>query len=338
MLTAYDQFSARAFEAAGIGHCWWATVGTTVLGHSSTTATTHQDMLTFTGAVARSVHRPLLVADLAFGTYEAGPMDAVHHAVELVRAGAEMVKLEGGSAIAPQIRALVGAGIPVMGHLGFTPQSVNALSGHRVQGRQAEAADQLVAEALAVQEAGASAIVLELVPAEVSARITAELTIPTIGIGAGPSCDGQVLVWQDMAGLSGFAGSSSRPTRSSAPSWSAPRAPTTTKSPSSTPGPSTPSSDRTRWPPGSVQRAAQRGLRPRPGLTSPATPRRPPPGLVAGRGDLQCPLGLSARLVGAHQFAARRLTSLLHGPGGEVVVEAFGLAHGELPPASVRHW
>ena len=207
MLTAYDQFSATAFEAAGIEALLVGdSVGTTVLGHSSTTATTHQDMLTFTGAVARSVHRPLLVADLAFGTYEAGPIDAVHHAVELVRAGAEMVKLEGGAAIAPQIRALVGAGIPVMGHLGFTPQSVNALSGHRVQGRQAEAADQLSAEALAVQEAGASALVLELVPAAVSARITQELTIPTIGIGAGPSCDGQVLVWQDMAGLSGFAG------------------------------------------------------------------------------------------------------------------------------------
>src|SRR5699024_5552516 len=176
MLTAYDQFSARAFEAAGIEALLVGdSVGTTVLGHSSTTATTHQDMLTFTGAVARSVHRPLLVADLAFGTYEAGPMDAVHHAVELVRAGAEMVKLEGGSAIAPQIRALVGERRPV------------------------EAAP-------AVQEAGASATVRELVPAEVSARITAELTTPTIGIGAGPSCDGQVLVWQDMAGLSGFAG------------------------------------------------------------------------------------------------------------------------------------
>ena len=207
MLTAYDQFSARAFEAAGIEVLLVGdSVGTTVLGHSSTTATTHQDMLTFTGAVARSVHRPLLVADLAFGTYEADPIDAVHHAVELVRAGAELVKLEGGAALSPQIRALVGAGIPVMGHLGFTPQSVNALSGHRVQGRQAEAADQLSAEALAVQEAGASALVLELVPAAVSARITEELTIPTIGIGAGPSCDGQVLVWQDMAGLSGFAG------------------------------------------------------------------------------------------------------------------------------------
>ncbi|MGO2361897.1 MAG: 3-methyl-2-oxobutanoate hydroxymethyltransferase, partial [Brachybacterium tyrofermentans] len=176
------------------------------LGHSSTTATTHQDMLTFTGAVARSVHRPLIVADLAFGTYETGPADAVRHGVELIRAGAEMVKLEGGRAIVPQIRALVEAGIPVMGHLGFTPQSVNALSGHRVQGRDAAGADQLAEDALAIQEAGASAIVLELVPAQVAARITEVVTVPTIGIGAGPSCDGQVLVWQDMAGLSGFHG------------------------------------------------------------------------------------------------------------------------------------
>lgn len=207
MLTAYDQFSAQAFEAAGIEVLLVGdSVGTTVLGHSSTTATTHQDMLTFTGAVARSVHRPLLVADLAFGTYETGPVDAVPHAVELVRTGAEMVKLEGGGAIAPQIRALADAGISVMGHLGFTPQSVHALSGNRVQGRQDQEADHLVAEALRVQDAGASALVLELVPATVSARITEELTIPTIGIGAGPSCDGQVLVWQDMAGLSGFAG------------------------------------------------------------------------------------------------------------------------------------
>lgn len=207
MLTAYDQYSARAFEAAGIDALLIGdSVGTTVLGHSSTTATTHQDMLTFTGAVARSVTRPLIVADLAFGSYETGPVDAVRHGVELVRAGAEMVKLEGGRAIAPQIRALVDAGIPVMGHLGFTPQSVNALSGHRVQGREASAADHLAEEALAVQEAGASAIVLELVSAPVAERITEVLAIPTIGIGAGAHCDGQVLVWQDMAGLSGFEG------------------------------------------------------------------------------------------------------------------------------------
>lgn len=207
MLTSYDQFSARAFEEAGIEVLLVGdSVGTTVLGHSSTTATTHADMLTFTGAVARSVHRPLVVADLAFGTYETGPRDAVLHGVELVRAGAEAVKLEGGAAVVPQIRALVEAGIPVIGHLGFTPQSVNAHSGHRVQGRGESAAEQLLADALAIQEAGVSAMVLELVPARVAAEVTAALRVPTIGIGAGPDCDGQVLVWQDMAGLSGFHG------------------------------------------------------------------------------------------------------------------------------------
>lgn len=207
MLTSYDQFTARVFEAAGIDVLLVGdSVGTTVLGHESTTATTHQDMVTFTGAVARSVHRPLIVADLAFGTYQTGPADAVRHGVDLVRAGAEMVKLEGGQAFTEHVRALVDCGIPVMGHLGFTPQSVNALSGHRVQGRDQAAADSLAEDALALQEAGASAIVLELVPAGVSARITEVLTVPTIGIGAGPDCDGQVLVWQDMAGLSGFEG------------------------------------------------------------------------------------------------------------------------------------
>lgn len=207
MLTAYDQFAAQAFEAAGIEVLLVGdSVGTTVLGHTTTTATTHQDMLTFTGAVARSVHRPLVVADLAFGTYEAGPADALRHGVELVRAGAEAVKLEGGAEIAPQVRALVAAGIPVFGHLGFTPQSVNSLSGHRVQGRDEVGAEKLLADALALQQAGASALVLELVPAALAARVTEAVDVPTIGIGAGPACDGQVLVWQDMAGLSGFRG------------------------------------------------------------------------------------------------------------------------------------
>src|SRR5699024_11184057 len=233
-------------------------------------------------------------------------------------------------------------GIPVMGHLGFTPQSVNALSGHRVQGRQAEAADQLVAEALAVQEAGASAIVLELVPAEVSARITAELTIPTIGIGAGPSCDGQVLVWQDMAGLSGFAGKFVKAyAQLGAELERAASAYHDEVAERAYPGPEH-SFERPdpMAPPGIGPAGCSAGVF---GLGRGLPPVLPLlvgllPGLVAGRGDLQCPLGLSARLVGAHQFAARRLTSLLHGPGGEVVVEAFGLAHGELPPASVRHW
>lgn len=207
MLTAYDQFSAQAFEAAGIDVLLVGdSVGTTVLGHSSTTSTTHQDMLTFTGAVARSVTRPLVVADLAFGTYESGPADALRHGVELVRAGAEAVKLEGGAEISAQVTALVQAGIPVLGHLGFTPQSINSLSGHRVQGRDDASARKLREDALALQEAGASAIVLELVPAAVAAEVTAALDVPTIGIGAGPQCDGQVLVWQDMAGLSGFHG------------------------------------------------------------------------------------------------------------------------------------
>ena len=207
MLTAYDQFSATVFEEAGIETLLVGdSVGTTVLGHSSTTSTTHADMLTFTAAVARSVHRPLVVADLAFGTYETGPRDAVLHGIELVRAGAEAVKLEGGAEVVPQIEALVAAGIPVIGHLGFTPQSVNAHSGHRVQGRDEQAAKKMLADALAIQEAGVSAMVLELVPARVAAEVTAALRVPTIGIGAGAGCDGQVLVWQDMAGLSGFRG------------------------------------------------------------------------------------------------------------------------------------
>lgn len=207
MLTSYDQFSARAFEAAGIDVLLVGdSVGTVVLGHEDTTHTTHQDMLTFTAAVARSVSRPMIMADLAFGTYQVCVEDAVRHAVELVRAGAEVVKLEGGEEVVPQIEAITRAGIPVCGHLGFTPQSVNALSGHRVQGRDHSAADALAEQAKALEDAGAVAVVLELVPQDLAARITEVLEIPTIGIGAGPDCDGQVLVWQDMAGLSDFEG------------------------------------------------------------------------------------------------------------------------------------
>ncbi|MFE5774963.1 3-methyl-2-oxobutanoate hydroxymethyltransferase [Brachybacterium sp. NPDC056505] len=207
MLTSYDALSAQVFEESGIDVLLVGdSAGTTVLGYDSTVHTTHQDMLTFTGAVSRAVRRPLVVADLAFGTYQVDAAEAVRHGVELLRAGAEAVKLEGGAARADTVRALVDAGIPVMGHLGFTPQSVNALSGHRVQGRDHAAADSLAEDARALQEAGAFAVVLELVPSEVAGRITEFLEIPTIGIGAGPDCDGQVLVWQDMAGLSGFEG------------------------------------------------------------------------------------------------------------------------------------
>jgi 3-methyl-2-oxobutanoate hydroxymethyltransferase len=207
MLTSYDALSAQVFEEAGIDVLLVGdSAGTTVLGYDSTVHTTHQDMLTFTGAVSRAVRRPLVVADLAFGTYQVDAAEAVRHGVELLRAGAEAVKLEGGAARADTVRALVDAGIPVMGHLGFTPQSVNALSGHRVQGRDHAAADSLAEDAQALQEAGAFAVVLELVPSDVAGRITEVLEVPTIGIGAGPDCDGQVLVWQDMAGLSGFEG------------------------------------------------------------------------------------------------------------------------------------
>ncbi|MDO5662804.1 MAG: 3-methyl-2-oxobutanoate hydroxymethyltransferase [Brachybacterium sp.] len=207
MLTAYDQFSARAFEAAGIDVLLVGdSVGTTVLGYDSTVQTTHQDMLVFTGAVARSVRRPLVVADLAFGSYQVSAAQAVQHAIELMRAGAHAVKLEGGTEVLPQVAAITAAGIPVMGHLGFTPQAVHAIGGHRVQGRDHAAAGKLADDAVALQDAGVFAVVLELMPAGLAERITESLRVPTIGIGAGPSCDAQVLVWQDMVGLSDFRG------------------------------------------------------------------------------------------------------------------------------------
>ncbi|WP_058234070.1 3-methyl-2-oxobutanoate hydroxymethyltransferase [Devriesea agamarum] len=207
MLTSYDQLSAAAFERAGIEVLLVGdSVGTVVLGHPSTVHTRHEDIVLFTGAVARSVTRPLIVSDLAFGSYQASVEDALRHGTELLRAGAHAVKLEGGQRVVPQVSALVEAGIPVMGHLGFTPQSEHALGGFRVQGREQSEADRLAEDALALQDAGAFAIVLELVPASVAARVTEVVDIPTIGIGAGPDCNGQVLVWQDMAGMSGFSG------------------------------------------------------------------------------------------------------------------------------------
>lgn len=207
MLTAYDQYSAKAFEAAGIDVLLVGdSVGTVVLGFEDTTSTTHEHMLLFTAAVARSVTRPLILADLAFGSYQVSVEKAVEHAIELVRAGAHAIKIEGGVEVVPQIEAITRAGIPVFGHLGFTPQSVNALSGHREQGRDHSQADHLAEHAKAIEAAGAVAVVLELVPTEVATRLTEVLAIPTIGIGAGPDCDGQVLVWQDMAGLSDFHG------------------------------------------------------------------------------------------------------------------------------------
>ncbi|OMQ15314.1 3-methyl-2-oxobutanoate hydroxymethyltransferase [Modestobacter sp. VKM Ac-2676] len=204
MLTAYDTVSAAVFEEAGIPVLLVGdSAGNVVLGHTSTVPVTVEDLLLLTKAVTRSTTRSLIVADLPFGSYESGPQQAYESAVRMMKeGGAQAVKLEGGVRVAPQIRLLHEAGIPVMAHIGFTPQSEHTLGGFRVQGRGA-GAEQLLADARAVQEAGAFAVVLEMVPAAIAGQVTAELAIPTIGIGAGPDCDAQVLVWPDMAGLTG---------------------------------------------------------------------------------------------------------------------------------------
>ncbi|TFV57437.1 3-methyl-2-oxobutanoate hydroxymethyltransferase [Geodermatophilus sp. DF01-2] len=202
MLTAYDTFSAAIFEEAGIPVMLVGdSSGNVVLGHTSTVPVTVEDILVMTKAVTRSTKRSLIVADLPFGSYESTPQQAFDTAVRMMKeGGAQAVKLEGGVRVAPQIELLHDSGIPVMAHIGFTPQSEHALGGYRVQGRGA-GADKLLVDAHAVQEAGAFAVVLEMVPAELAAQVTKELAIPTIGIGAGVDCDAQVLVWPDMAGL-----------------------------------------------------------------------------------------------------------------------------------------
>jgi 3-methyl-2-oxobutanoate hydroxymethyltransferase len=172
-----------------------------VFGYESTLRVTVDELIPLARAVVRSTSRALVVADLPFGSYQAGPDQALATAVRFMKeTGAHAVKLEGGRAVAPQVATLTTAGIPVMAHLGFTPQSEHALGGYRVQGR-GEGGDRLLDDAIALQAAGAFAVVLEMVPAETAKRITGDLEIPTIGIGAGPDCDAQVLVWQDMAGL-----------------------------------------------------------------------------------------------------------------------------------------
>jgi 3-methyl-2-oxobutanoate hydroxymethyltransferase len=204
MLTAYDTYAAAVFEEAGIPVLLVGdSAGNVVLGHTSTVPVTVEDLLVMTKAVTRSTKRALIVADLPFGSYEASPQQAFTTAVRMMKeGGAQAVKLEGGARVAPQIRLLAENGIPVMAHIGFTPQSENALGGFRVQGRGA-GAEQLLTDAHAVQEAGAFAVVMEMVPAEIAGQVTKELSIPTIGIGAGVDCDAQVLVWPDMAGLTG---------------------------------------------------------------------------------------------------------------------------------------
>jgi 3-methyl-2-oxobutanoate hydroxymethyltransferase len=206
MLTAYDAVVARIFDAAGIDMLLVGdSIGNTMHGHSTTLPVTVDDMIPAARAVAGAAQRAFVVVDLPFGSYEAGPEQALATGVRFLKeTGVAAVKLEGGRRSAPQIRALTDAGIPVVGHLGFTPQSENLIGGPRVQGRGQDAAETLSEDALAVQEAGAVAVVLEMVPVDVAARVTEILRIPTIGIGAGPTTDGQVLVWTDMAGMTSW--------------------------------------------------------------------------------------------------------------------------------------
>jgi 3-methyl-2-oxobutanoate hydroxymethyltransferase len=203
MLTAYDALTAHVFDEAGIPVLLVGdSAGMVVFGHDTTIPVTLDELIPLTAAVVRGTSRALIVADLPFGSYQASPEAALAAGIRFLKeAGAHAVKLEGGHRVLRQAEELVAAGIPVMGHLGLTPQSVNAFGGYRVQGR-GEDGERLLQDAKALEAAGAFAVVLECVPAELAARVTVAVSIPTIGIGAGPGCDAQVLVWQDMAGLS----------------------------------------------------------------------------------------------------------------------------------------
>ena len=202
MLTAYDMYTAATFDEAGVEVLLVGdSASNNVFGNETSLPVTVDELLPLTRAVARSVRRSLVVGDLPFGSYQASPEQGYLTAVRFMKeAGAHAVKLEGGAEMAPQITRMTQGGIPVMAHIGFTPQSEHALGGYRVQGR-GDTADRILGDAHAVQDAGAFAVVMEMVPGDVAAQVTKELAIPTIGIGAGPECDGQVLVWQDAFGL-----------------------------------------------------------------------------------------------------------------------------------------
>jgi 3-methyl-2-oxobutanoate hydroxymethyltransferase len=204
MLTAYDQYSAEIFDGAGIPVLLVGdSAGNNVLGYETTIPVTVDELLPLVRAVTRAARRALVVADLPFGSYQSSPEQALATATRFLKEGlAHAVKLEGGRHMAPAVELLTRSGIPVMAHVGFTPQSEHALGGYRVQGR-GDAATTLVEDCLALEQAGAFSVVMEMVPAPVAAEVTKALHIPTVGIGAGPDCDAQVLVWQDMAGLRG---------------------------------------------------------------------------------------------------------------------------------------
>jgi 3-methyl-2-oxobutanoate hydroxymethyltransferase len=202
MLTSYDQYTAGLFDEAGV---WALLVGDSaannVYAYETTLPVTVEELLPLVRAVVKSTKRAFIIGDLPFGSYEDGPSQALETSIRFMKeGGCHAVKFEGGVRVAEQIRKVTGAGIPVMAHIGFTPQSEHQLGGYRVQGR-GDDARRLLTDADAVADAGAFAVVLEMVPGDLARQVTAELDIPTVGIGAGPDCDAQVLVWQDMAGL-----------------------------------------------------------------------------------------------------------------------------------------
>lgn len=205
MLTAYDMYSAEIFDEAGIPVLLVGdSAGNNVYGFETTVPVTVDHLVPLCRAVTSAAKHAMIVADLPFGSYQASPQQALATATRFMKEGlAHAVKLEGGKAMVPEVELLVRAGIPVMGHIGFTPQSEHVLGGYRVQGRGDEAAQRTLDDALALEAAGCFAIVMEMVPSPVAQSVTEALRIPTIGIGAGPHCDAQVLVWQDMAGLRG---------------------------------------------------------------------------------------------------------------------------------------
>jgi 3-methyl-2-oxobutanoate hydroxymethyltransferase len=204
MLTAYDMYAAEIFDESGIPVLLVGdSAGNNVFGFETTVPVTVDHLVPLVRAVSTATSHAMVVADLPFGSYQASPQQALETATRFMKEGlAHAVKLEGGKPMVPEVELLVRAGIPVMGHIGFTPQSEHVLGGYRVQGR-GDGADRLLEDALALQEAGCFAVVMEMVPAPAAQKVTEALSIPTIGIGAGPHCDAQVLVWQDMAGLRG---------------------------------------------------------------------------------------------------------------------------------------
>jgi 3-methyl-2-oxobutanoate hydroxymethyltransferase len=202
MITAYDALFAKIFDDVGVDTILVGdSLGQVVLGLPSTLGVTMEDMVRHTGAASRGTKRAFLIADMPFLSFQTVPQEAIRNAGRLLQAGAEAVKLEGGRSVEDTIRAITRCDIPVVGHVGLTPQSVHRMGGYRVQGREEVQRQRLRDDARAVQEAGAFSVVLEGIPADLAGEITEELAIPTIGIGAGPRCDGQVLVMQDLLGL-----------------------------------------------------------------------------------------------------------------------------------------